>query len=181
MPKVRWALLLGAMVICALPAAAWAGATGQPAGVVQSDVANGPVLHDPPPPHVTDFSPLYKNPAFVQREQQKADAQAANSPASASPAPLSTVFSGLNAPGLAAPNNVARNQGTPPDTTGAIGPTRYVEFVNSKVAVYDRANLNTRLSIADLDTFVGHSGDSVFDPQIEWDQQGQRWLYLADD
>src|SRR4051794_24755712 len=182
MGKLRVAVAIGAIVAGALPATAWASEGIAPAGVVPSAAANGPVLHDPPPPHVTTFSPLYKNPAFVQQEQAAADAQASRSPARpAAPAPGSVIFGGLNASGLRAQDNAARNQGTPPDTTGAIGPTRYVEFVNSKVAVYDRANLATRLSLADLDTFVGRNGESVFDPQVQWDQQGQRWFYLADD
>ena len=48
---------------------------------------------------------------------------------------------GRNQPGLGATDNSPANQGSPPDTTGAIGPDHYVEMVNSKVAVYARANL----------------------------------------
>jgi hypothetical protein len=91
-----------------------------------------------------------------------------------------TTFGGLNQAGLAATDNSAANQGTPPDTTGAIGPNHYVEFVNSKVRVFNSAALGA-VSSADLDTFVGKAGDSVFDPQIQWDAQAGRWLYLADD
>lgn len=91
-----------------------------------------------------------------------------------------TTFGGLNQAGLAATDNSAANQGTPPDTTGAIGTNHYVEFVNSKVRVFDAAALGA-VSSADLDAFVGKSGDSVFDPQIQWDAQAGRWLYLADD
>ncbi len=182
MPRFRWALVTGAVVAGVLPGTASAGPGIAPAGSVPAQEANESVRNDPPPPHITDFSPLYKNPAFVRRQQAAADAQAASAPPSTpSKTPQSVVFGGLNAPGLMATDNAARNQGTPPDTTGAIGPTRYVEFVNSKVGVYDRANLSSRLSSADLDTFVGRNGDSVFDPQVQWDQQGQRWLYLADD
>ncbi len=67
---------------------------------------------------------------------------------------------------------------TPPDTTGAIGPTRYLEMVNNLVAVHDR-NLN-RLSQLDLASFVGAPGGlNLTDPQIQWDPQGNRWLYAA--
>jgi fibronectin type 3 domain-containing protein len=66
---------------------------------------------------------------------------------------------------------------TPPDSTGAIGPTRYVEMVNQQVAVYDR-NL-TAVSSTDLTSFVAASGWTVSDPQVEWDQHGGRWLYAA--
>ena len=88
------------------------------------------------------------------------------------------VFNGLNQPGLDATDPA--NQGTPPDTTGAIGPSHYLEFVNSKVAVYSASDLSS-IAQRNLDAFVGKSGDNVFDVQIQWDPQGNRWLYLADD
>jgi fibronectin type 3 domain-containing protein len=66
---------------------------------------------------------------------------------------------------------------TPPDTTGAIGPSHYVEMVNQQVGVYDRTL--AALSSTDLTSFVAASGWTVSDPQIEWDQQGGRWLYAA--
>jgi fibronectin type 3 domain-containing protein len=66
---------------------------------------------------------------------------------------------------------------TPPDSTGAIGPSHYVEMVNQQVGVYDR-NLNA-VSSTNLTSFVAASGWTVSDPQIEWDQQGGRWLYAA--
>jgi fibronectin type 3 domain-containing protein len=66
---------------------------------------------------------------------------------------------------------------TPPDSTGAIGPSHYVEMVNQQVGVYDRT-LNV-VSSTDLTSFVAAGGWTVSDPQIEWDQQGGRWLYAA--
>ena len=92
--------------------------------------------------------------------------------------PITTVFSGLNQPGLGAVDNSEANQGSPSDSTGAIGPSHYIEFVNSKMAVYRRSDLGL-VTQRDLDSFVGRAGQSVFDPQIQWDQQGGRWLYLA--
>lgn len=85
-------------------------------------------------------------------------------------------------PGLAATDNIPANDGTPPDTTGAIGPDQYLEFVNSKVAVYDR-NL-TEDSTKDLDKFAGvdvAQGHDVFDPQIQWDPVAGHWFYVAVD
>lgn len=66
---------------------------------------------------------------------------------------------------------------TPPDSTGAIGPSHYVEAVNQLVGVYDR-NLNA-VSSTDLASWMAAGGWTVSDPQIEWDQQGGRWLYAA--
>jgi len=66
----------------------------------------------------------------------------------------------------------------PPDTTGSIGPNNYVEFVNNLVRVYDRSL--SRISDADLGTFTGTpAGINTSDPQVQWDSQGNRWLYAA--
>jgi len=94
------------------------------------------------------------------------------------PSPNGSIFGGLNQPGLVAADNGAR-QSTPPDTTGAIGPSHYLEFVNSKVRVYSRTDLST-VTTADLAAFVGSPTASVFDPQILWDATTSRWYYVAD-
>ena len=86
----------------------------------------------------------------------------------------------LNKPGL----NVDDGGGIQvPDPTGAIGPNHYVEMVNSAIAVYDRDNLNLvskALLTPEFFTFPsGFAGQDFFDPQIKWDEQGQRWLYAG--
>jgi hypothetical protein len=97
-------------------------------------------------------------------------------------APRTTIFAGiLNAPGLRAEDNSQFNDGTPPDTTGAIGPNAYVEFVNTVVSEYSRDNLALVGSPVQGDTFMGVTGRVTFDIQMQWDQQGGRWFYLADD
>jgi hypothetical protein len=68
----------------------------------------------------------------------------------------------LNRPGL------TDSRWAPSDSTGAIGPNNYVEMVNAKIGAYDRNSLSL---VAQAEGFV--------DPQIQWDQQAQRWLYLA--
>ena len=81
-----------------------------------------------------------------------------------------------NRPGLSASRI---NRSIPPDSTGAIGPDNYVELVNSRIAVY-RRDLS-RVAETSLSAFVGaRRRDSVFDPQIQWDPQAQRWFYLMD-
>jgi hypothetical protein len=82
----------------------------------------------------------------------------------------------VNAAGLSADDE--GRTATPPDTTGAIGPLHYVEFVNSLVGVYDRTLL--LVSQLDLATFAGVPGGNAFDPQILWDNAGNRWFYAAD-
>ncbi|MFL5894393.1 MAG: PKD domain-containing protein [Thermoleophilaceae bacterium] len=95
-------------------------------------------------------------------------------------APRAVVDGSLNQPGMAATDNAA-NQGTPPDPTGAVGPSHYVEFVNSSVAIYSKSTLAMVGSEVTLDNFIGRPGDNVFDPQIQFDPVANRWFYLADD
>src|SRR2546427_781378 len=63
----------------------------------------------------------------------------------------------------------------PPDTTGAIGPSNYVEIINTTVAVYDRS-LNLVGSL-DLASFSGAGTLNVSDPNIQWDPRSGRWIY----
>jgi hypothetical protein len=120
----------------------------------------------------------FMHPAELPAAKTKAAAGLQPAPLQQAPsrAPASaSIFNGLNQPGLSAADE---NAGlTPPDSTGAIGPTRYVEMVNQLVAVYDRSNLSL-LSRTDLGSFVGApAGVNTSDPQIQWDPQGNRWLY----
>jgi hypothetical protein len=108
-------------------------------------------------------------------ELRRAGGSARAAAASAS-RPRTQVFNGLDEPGL----DAAAGQGaTPPDTTGAIGPADYLEMVNSEIAVYSRETLaSPPLETREESSFVG-SADGTCDGQIQWDQQGQRWLYTA--
>ncbi|HEY6874890.1 MAG TPA: fibronectin type III domain-containing protein, partial [Candidatus Dormibacteraeota bacterium] len=122
---------------------------------------------------------LTKDAKALMTAKQRAQAsqttrQAPSTVASPSSASL---YSGLNSPGLSAADQ--GYQPTPPDSTGAIGPTRYVEFVNNLIAVYDRSNL-AKLSSLDMATFTAvPSGLYTSDPQIQWDPLGNRWFYAA--
>jgi hypothetical protein len=86
--------------------------------------------------------------------------------------PNAVLFESLNSPGLSGTGAL-----TPPDTTGAIGPAHYVEFVNSEVAAFSRTSLGEVGSPVDLSTFIG--GIAVCDPQIKYDPQSSRWFYAA--
>jgi hypothetical protein len=70
---------------------------------------------------------------------------------------------------------------TPPDTTGAIGPDRYIETVNTDYAIYDRSG--TLLNSGGLDALTGIStglfGYALSDPQMMWDAKTQRFYYSA--
>ena len=86
--------------------------------------------------------------------------------------PLAGLFNGLNASGL------SDYAVTPPDSTGGIGPSNYLEAVNQKIGVYDR-NL-TLLSSTDMGTFTGASIlMTVSDPQISSGNRRANRSYLC--
>jgi hypothetical protein len=176
--------LIAALVLApllALPAGAVALVSLKPSARVQAYPADetGP---KPANPNRHAFPRAVPDKGKLKEHKDRAGGKGPSAPAPAPSAPApgavpgSSVFAGVNQPGLGAINN----GGTPPDTTGAIGPAHYLEFVNSRVAVYNRAGL-TLVTQRNLDAFVGKTGDDVFDPQIQWDQAGNRWLYVTDD
>src|SRR5258706_377728 len=65
--------------------------------------------------------------------------------------------------GLAAGDNAQATSGRRADPAGAVGRSHYVEFVNSVVRVYNKADLTAAGPATQLDTFVNHPGDAVFD------------------
>jgi IPT/TIG domain len=69
--------------------------------------------------------------------------------------------------------------GTPPDTTGAIGPDRYIETVNTDYAIFNRNG--TLLNSGGLDALTGiptgFFGYALSDPQVMWDAKTQRFYY----
>jgi len=71
--------------------------------------------------------------------------------------------------------------GTPPDTTGAIGPDRYIETINTQYAIYSRAG--SLLNAGTLDALTGIPtgvfGYALSDPQMIWDAKTQRFYYSA--
>jgi len=154
-----------------------AGSAVPPAGQVQA------TLLTPRQPRTSSArqSPPFRtmNPAALQAAKLKA-VQPSQRPSGSSPKvsaspKAAALFNGLNSPGLSAAD--AGLLVTPPDSTGAIGPTRYVEMVNQLVGVYDRSNL-ALLSSTDLGSFAAvPSGLTTTDPQIQWDPQANRWLY----
>jgi hypothetical protein len=68
----------------------------------------------------------------------------------------------------------------PSDSTGAVGINRYIELVNEKYAIYSKTG--SLISQGTLQQLTGTpSGRSVFDPQIIWDPQTNRFFYVTVD
>src|SRR4051794_18142584 len=110
-------------------------------------------------------------------DRQKARAAGATStgPAVSAPASGPLAPSKLRAwAGINNPNDA------PPDETSAVGTTRYVELVNSNFAVYNKTS-NSPIGTGTLNQLVqAPSGVDVFDPQIMWDGQTNRFYFAAD-
>jgi hypothetical protein len=96
--------------------------------------------------------------------------------------PWAAVFGSLNQGGLSAEAQISKfgeaGDVTPPDSTGAIGLSDYVEFVNNEAAAYERGSLSLAGgSPVSLGAFTG--GVEVCDPQIKYDPLTSRWFYVA--
>ena len=89
-----------------------------------------------------------------------------------------TTVVGKNRDGIANEPTRADANHVPPDPTGAMGPDRYVEATNARVAIYRRSDMALMGDQA-LSKFVRNTGDDVYDPQINWDAQSKRWLFVA--
>ncbi|HEX9047743.1 MAG TPA: hypothetical protein VF988_12020 [Verrucomicrobiae bacterium] len=78
------------------------------------------------------------------------------------------------------------SQALPPDSNGAIGPGRFMEFVNGTVAVYNRTNGAQVQRKSDL-IFWANAGvvlassQAVSDPRVIYDPQTQRWFAIQVD
>jgi len=109
-------------------------------------------------------------------------------------APRTQIFGPPAFDGAAAIDNQPWAGFTPPDPTGSIGPSAYVEIVNSMIAAYDPSDGHTLMAPQDLQSFfianglaldpgVDHNnaGDSIFDVQVQWDSASNRWLIATDD
>jgi len=176
------------VAITALPSPAQAAAA-QAAGIGVDPVGHPAVVvwqSEPgrrAPGRQESYRPLLpmNEAGLAEAKRRAADPAHASSPAlttdtTTSAAPLAGISGGLDSAGVS-----AADEGyccVPPDTTGAIGPNHYVEFVNTTIRVNDR-NLK-QVSQADMATFVGAaSGLNVSDPQVQWDQRGGRWFYAG--
>jgi hypothetical protein len=73
----------------------------------------------------------------------------------------------------------------PPDTMGAVGPSHFVELINSRYSVYRKSD-GVRAQTSTLDQFFINAGITVtgsfsFDPRVLFDKPSGRWFALAVD
>src|SRR5580765_7546231 len=72
--------------------------------------------------------------------------------------------------------------GHPPDTNGDVGPTYYIQTINTSIGIYDKSN-GTRVSAFTFDAFMsqGNFGnlcdtDNFGDPVVVYDSFEDRWV-----
>ena len=185
---VRWpALVIGVLVLLLAQVGAGAapgrmstpyGAKGVFSPVARAQVTTLTATHQPSHPRAGAVPLRPMNPAALAAAKRRA-ASKVIPPAPTFSRPRSKGSSAaildLNQPGFS-----AADEGygvTPPDTTGAIGPNFYLEFVNQLVGVFNRSTL-ARVNSLDLASFAGvPSGLTTTDVQIQWDGQSNRWIY----
>ncbi|MCI0601055.1 MAG: hypothetical protein L0Y50_09720 [Beijerinckiaceae bacterium] len=90
---------------------------------------------------------------------------------------------GQLAPSIAAGFNkqgLTGTTGSPPDTTGAIGPTRFVQLVNRRAGIFNRTTGET-IGSGTLNQLANVAASvNSFDPQAIWDPDTNRFYYVMD-
>jgi hypothetical protein len=67
----------------------------------------------------------------------------------------------------------------PPDTFGAVGVSHFVEVVNTRIVVYNKAEPTPALLLStNLAAFFGAT-EALFDPRVVYDQTWNRWVIVA--
>src|SRR6266571_1769261 len=164
MPRSRFqTFLFGAVLLIAVPGLVGASTTAAASPPQHTGAANvatpapsardGPIVISNGP---MDSSPLKR---FAIRD----------APADASPV-IGTGWGALS---------FGTNNLTPPDIQVAVGPTRIVETVNLRLAVYTK--LGEPLADYDLATFFATGTDYLTDPQVQYDTLSDRWFVTITD
>ena len=139
------------------------GRAGPMSGVAAQSMERGTLPADP--------EALARLKAEAARDAGLASGAETANPAPAAVTPLPTLLLGKD--GLEDPN------GTPSDSTGAIGTTRYIETVNRKAGLYGRGF--ALFASATLNTWYGQLDiANSFDPQVIWDPTTARFYYAGD-
>ncbi|HEV3258004.1 MAG TPA: hypothetical protein VG013_14045, partial [Gemmataceae bacterium] len=118
-----------------------------------------------------------KTPYFRGGAHSKTTVPATSTPRripAATASPKIQLFNSINLTSLT--SQINGSTGTPPDSTGSIGPTAYVEIVNSAIAVWDRTNLS-QTAVSSLASFLNAPGLALCDPQVQWDAAANRWIF----
>lgn len=188
-PRVaRWAAaFLGLIVVVVGMERPALRAQGQVAGAAPSSIAelhrggeyHGDVRQLPsrvPPDH--ERRPHDREEPSLTRSGGRDAAVQTMAPAAPAPPP----GSGSGAGSFAGLDFASWGDGWPPDTNGDVGPTYYLQIVNTSVGMFNKAD-GTRVAAFSLDTLFGqgHFGNACDnsnfgDPVVVWDSAVDRWV-----
>jgi len=74
-------------------------------------------------------------------------------------------------------NGLANTGVAPSDSTGAIGPSSYIELINLNIGIYNRSL--GLITSATLGTLTGQSNGNLSDPRVIWDPGTNRFYYVV--
>jgi hypothetical protein len=153
------------------------GTAGKPTLVTPEDLAEADAAIAAAPSLTTDkpFMPT-DDPAAYAAAKAGADAAAPTTgkPGALAAQPLAPpTIRGVNFPGL---NRSDSGGAFPPDTTGATGPSHFVEVVNVRMKAFTKTGIP-------LCTFtlaaLHNAAEFIFDPRVVYDQTWNRWVFVA--
>src|SRR5205823_697865 len=112
---------------------------------------------------------------YTRLKQDASTALQQPRPAANSPAQLSSVAIKF---GGATDCDAGSGCWTPPDVAGSIGKAQFVSVSNDVFEV--RSRTGTLLKINSLNGLFGYSTEAMFDPRVQYDEEYQRWVIIAD-
>ena len=158
---------LVAVLILGTPASA-----GPSRGAVSIKRMSGTAKTTGSPNHSPGYRPLHAD-AYARAKQRAYEAATSQGNANHKPPPPPPPPAG---PGW---NGQYETDLTPPDPTGAMGPTEYIELINLRYGIYRRDQ--SLIASGTLGELTGHNNFDLSDPQILWDAPTQRFYYSAVD
>jgi hypothetical protein len=120
------------------------------------------------PPYASGYRPLYPD-AYARAKQRADDAASGHAKPGGGPKPPPQTGPGWN--------GQYETDLTPPDPTGAMGPTEYIELINLRFGIYDRNGAQT--ATGTLGDLTAYNTSDLSDPQILWDPTTQRFYYTV--
>lgn len=184
------------IALCApLIAVAQGNSGNAPGQIIRAEVVppaahdHGFVLRDAPPkpgPAVSKEAKDKRRVPYEDPPEAIEDAAAQNAPIT-NPAPAAATTPGLGRDGVgvgfSGPAGAFTVRSAPPDTTGAVGTTQFVQWVNTSFAIFDKATGNVLYGPAAGNTlFSGFGGtcetQNDGDPVVLFDKQANRWVLM---
>jgi hypothetical protein len=94
-----------------------------------------------------------------------------------SPSPTASPIPGTDPTVTTTWNGQSQTGLAPPDPTGAIGPSSYLQLINLRYGLYRRDS--SLINSGDLGALTGLPVNELSDPQVVWDPSAQRFYYLV--